>query len=295
MSHPQQRVASDMATDARRQLIAAMPVTERHLTLAGIGTNVLHGGAGTPVILLHGPFGYGAHWLRIVPELAKRHQVIAPDLPGHGGSDAVNAALDIDTVLAWLGELVARTCTSRPALVAHALGGAIAARFACRDGERISRLVLSDTFGLAPFDPQPQFGQALQAFLAGPSRQTHSSLWKQCAFELPELQRQLGSLWTPFEAYNLERSRTPAVMSSVLTMMNLFGVPIPQEDLARIRVPTTLIWGRHDRAVPLQIAEAASARYGWPMTVIESSAADPSIEQPNTFMSALLAGLGEQS
>ena len=119
MATVQQRVADDTAaqSDARRQLIATLPVTERHMELAGIGTTVLQGGSGAPIILLHGPFGYGAHWLRIIPELTKSHRVIAPDLPGHGSSDAIDADLDVERMLAWLGELIEQTCTSSPVLV----------------------------------------------------------------------------------------------------------------------------------------------------------------------------------
>ena len=66
---------------------------------------------------------------------------------------------------------------------------------------------------------------------------------------------------------------------------------IPPADLARIAVPTTLIWGRHDLATPLPIAEAASARYGWPLHVIEDAGDDPPIEQPEAFLNALRVAL----
>ena len=56
--------------------------------------------------------------------------------------------------------------------------------------------------------------------------------------------------------------------------------------------PMPLIWGRHDHARRLSIAEAASARYGWPLQVIENAADDPLIEQPETFVRALRAALG---
>ena len=48
----------------------------------------------------------------------------------------------------------------------------------------------------------------------------------------------------------------------------------------RIAVPTTLVWGRHDLQTPLSVAEAASARYGWPLYVIEGARDDPFFEQP---------------
>ena len=66
------------------------------------------------------------------------------------------------TRVAWLGELIAQTCTEPPALVGYALGGAIAARFAAEHGDAISGLVLDDTLGLTEFDPAPEFGLALE-------------------------------------------------------------------------------------------------------------------------------------
>jgi pimeloyl-ACP methyl ester carboxylesterase len=50
---------------------------------------------------------------------------------------------------------------------------------------------------------------------------------------------------------------------------------------------SAVIWGRHDLATPLRIAEAASARYGWPLHVIEEAADDPTIDQPEAFLRAL--------
>jgi pimeloyl-ACP methyl ester carboxylesterase len=74
--------------------------------------------------------------------------------------------------------------------------------------------------------------------------------------------------------------------------MARFGTPaIPAEVLASIAVPTTLIWGRHDRATPLSVAEEASRRFRWPLEVIEGAADDPALERPDAFLDALRAQL----
>lgn len=57
--------------------------------------------------------------------------------------------------------------------------------------------------------------------------------------------------------------------------------------LAQITVPTTLIWGRHDLQTPVRTAEAAAARYGWPLHVIDDAADDPAHEQPRAFLEVL--------
>ena len=61
------------------------------------------------------------------------------------------------------------------------------------------------------------------------------------------------------------------------------------EGLERIDVPVALVWGRQDLATPLAVAEAAAARYGWPLHVIEDCADDPPIERPEAFVRALAA------
>jgi pimeloyl-ACP methyl ester carboxylesterase len=283
-----------VSEDARERLLAGMPVVERRLQLAGVSTAVLEGGEGPPVVLLHGPGGYAAHWMRIIPGLVSSHRVVAPDLPGHGASEVSHGPLDTDRVRAWLGELIERTCASPPALVGHLIGGAIAARFASVHGDRLSRLVLVDTFGLTPFQPAPEMAQALTRFLAEPTERTHTNLWRHCAFDLDGLLERMGEGWAPFEAYNLDRARTPSVAAALQMLMEQLGMPaIPPAELSRIAVPTTLIWGRHDRATPLASAEAASARYGWPLHVIENANDDPPVEQPEALLRALRAPLGD--
>ena len=276
---------------ARERVLAGLPVTERRLELAGVSTAVLEGGAGPPMVLLHGPGAYGAAWLRVIPDLVTAHRVVAPDLPGQGASTVATGALGVDRVVAWLAELIERTCASPPVLVGHTLGGAIAARFASEDGERLSRLVLVDSLGLTSFEPAPAFGAALMGFLAQPTPETHDDLWQQCSFDLARLRQALGSRSDAMTAYNLELARTPAVAEAGGELMELFAMPaIPPEALGRIAVPTTVIWGRHDLATPLRVAEAACARYGWPLHVIEDAADDPTLDQPEAFLRVLDEG-----
>ena len=221
----------------------------------------------------------------MIPGLVTTHRVVAPDLPGQGASTVAAGELDVDRVVAWLAELVERTCPSPPVLVGHLLGGAIAARFASDHGERLSRLVLVDTFGLAPFEPSPEFGSALMGFLAQPTADTHDGLWQQCSFDLEGLRQALGTRWDAMKTYNLDLANTPAVAETGGKLMELFAMPaIPAEVLGRIAAPTTLIWGRHDLATPVRIAEAASVRHGWPLHVIEDAADDPTIDQPEAFL-----------
>jgi pimeloyl-ACP methyl ester carboxylesterase len=80
--------------DTREQLLAELPVKERRLKLAGVSSAVLEGGDGPPVVLLHGPGEFAALWARVIPDLIATHQVVAPDLPGHGATGLPDDALD---------------------------------------------------------------------------------------------------------------------------------------------------------------------------------------------------------
>jgi pimeloyl-ACP methyl ester carboxylesterase len=276
----------------RQQLLASLPLRERRLQLAGVSTAVLEGGEGPPVVLLHGPMAYAAHWMGVVPGLVEDHSVIVPDLPGHGASEAGEGVLDAPRTLAWLGALIERTCAAPPVLVGQLLGGAIALRFAVEDGARIQGLVLIDTFALAPLQPAPELQQALMQFQSLPNERNHDALWRYCAHDLDGLRRRMGARWQPFAAYNLERSCAPGVQAAVNALMQAFGLAaIPPADLASITPPTTLIWGRHDLATPLAVAEAASRRYGWPLDVIENANDDPAVEQPEAVLRSLRSAL----
>jgi pimeloyl-ACP methyl ester carboxylesterase len=278
--------------EAREQLLTGLAVSERRVTLAGVSTAVLEGGDGPPMVLLHGPGEFGAKWMRVIPELVKTHRVVAPDLPGHGASGVDGGHLDGDRMAAWLGELIERTCPTRPQLVGHVLGGAIAARFAIDQGDRLRGLVLVDTLGLSRFRPAPKFALTLVAFQARPTTRTYHRFMRQCSFDLDGLREQMGERWEPFVSYNVDLATAPSTKAAG-RMFRALGVPrIPEEDLAGIAVPTTLIWGRHDRALRLPIAEAASARYGWPLHVIEDCADDPPRDQPEAFLAALRPASG---
>ena len=270
----------------RELLIESLPVTERRLSLNGVATAVLEGGSGSPIILLHGPGGYGAQWIHAIPALAATHRVIAPDLPGHGASAFFEGPPTPGLVNDWLDDLIECTCSKPPVLVGHTLGGAIAMHFAAAAGRPLAALVLVDTLGLAAFQPAPAFGTALEAFLRAPTGATHDGLWSQCVFDLEGVRRRLGEQWQWIRAYNLAGMQAGA--SALMDWMEQFGVPeVPSAVLERIRTPTMLIWGRHDRATPLRVAEAARQKHGWRLEVIEAAADDPTIEQPEAFLGAL--------
>jgi pimeloyl-ACP methyl ester carboxylesterase len=296
MSLPQvldEQARFDAVDSARERLLAGIPVVERTLQLAGVSTALLEGGNGPPVILLHEQGEFAARWLRVIPELVKTRRVIAPDLPGHGSSRITAGRLNADLVLAWLGELIERTCPSPPVLVGHMLGGAIAARFAVAHSDRLSQLVLVDSFGIGPFRPKITFVLALIRYIVRPTERSFRGLLRHCTVDPDGLRARMGERWEHYQAYVLDRARTPSVQAAIRGLMGTVGVPaIPPADLERIAVPTTLIWGRHDPVMRRRTAERASTQHGWPLHVIDNAADDAPMEQPEVFLGVLRNVLG---
>jgi pimeloyl-ACP methyl ester carboxylesterase len=275
----------------RAQLLESAPVTELRMELAGFATAVLEAGAGPPMVLLHGPGAHAAAWLPAISGLGATYRVVAPDLPGHGAttvSAEADPPLDVTRVLAWLDALIDRTCATPPVLVGQLIGGAIAARYAAEHPDRVEALMLVVPFGLAPFAPTPAFGSVLTSYLTDPTVQSHDALWQMCVHDLGDVRSQLGERWNALRAYNVALARTPAVAGALQTLLGLFAMPaVPDEVLAGITVPTTLVWGRDDVIVPVSVGEDAAARYGWRIRVLDNTGNEPAIEDPDAFVKAV--------
>jgi pimeloyl-ACP methyl ester carboxylesterase len=275
---------------ARDRLLAGVPAARHRVGLAGISTAVLVAGDGPPLVMLHGPGEFAERWTRVIPGLAANHRVIAPDLPGHGGSTDGTGPLDTDRVFDWLDALIDEMCPTPPVLVGHILGGALAARYAASRPDRLAGIVLVDSLGLAKFRPQPRFALSLIGFMARPSDRSHHRFMGQCLADREAVSEAMGDRWDALREYSLDRARDDSVKTAMKFFMSELGVPkIDEQELADLSVPVTLIWGRLDRANKVRVGVAASERFGWPLHIIEGAADDPPMERPEEFVTAVLA------
>ena len=107
------------------------------------------GGAGKPVMLvLHGLLGSSRNWQTTGRDLAEHFHVIALDARNHGRSphsDEMSVELMADDVLAWMDA----NDIAKATLVGHSMGGRTAMLIACRQPERVERLIVVD---VAPKD-----------------------------------------------------------------------------------------------------------------------------------------------
>src|SRR5215469_858403 len=100
-------------------------------------------GAGRPLILLHGGLGSGEMFGPILPALSEHHEVIAPDLQGHGRTADIDRPLDIALMADDIAALIGHLGLDRPDVVGYSLGGGVALQTAVKYPAMVRRLVVA--------------------------------------------------------------------------------------------------------------------------------------------------------
>jgi 2-hydroxymuconate-semialdehyde hydrolase len=274
----------------REQMLAGVAVEQRMLDVDGISTSVLEAGDGDPLVLLHGGIECGGiMWSPVIDALSQHHRVIVPDAPGLGESPPMER-LDAPSFAKWLTRLLdvsGTTGTDAPTIVAHSLIGSLAARFAATHGERLGQLVVSAAPGVGPYRMPIGLRYAAVRFAIRPSPANAERFDRFALLDLDATKRRDPEWFAAFDRYTRSRASVRSVKRTMNQLISAQTKPIPESDLARIRVPTTLLWGRHDRMVPLRIGEIASERYEWPLHVVDGAAHAPHVEQPERFVDTL--------
>jgi pimeloyl-ACP methyl ester carboxylesterase len=98
-------------------------------------------GAGRPLVLLHGGLGSGEMFGPILPALCERHQVIAPDLQGHGRTADIDRPLDVRLMADDIAALIDHLGLQAPDVMGFSLGGGVALLTAIKYPSRVRRLV----------------------------------------------------------------------------------------------------------------------------------------------------------
>jgi pimeloyl-ACP methyl ester carboxylesterase len=116
----------------------------RAVHAGGIDTFYLEAGRvdGPPVVLVHGLGATNASMLPLIPGLARDYRVLAPDLPGHGGSEATGSAHAARFLGDWLSAFLRETCGGPAVLVGNSLGGRTALEAALNSPAEVRGLVL---------------------------------------------------------------------------------------------------------------------------------------------------------
>lgn len=123
-----------------------MPVIEHHTAqLADVRLHYLIAGSGPALVLLHGWPQSSHEWRHLIPTLAQRYRVIAPDLRGLGDSSRPVGGYDKMTVAGDVRSLLRDELgITQAAVVGHDWGGAVAYALAAQDRALVTQLAILD-------------------------------------------------------------------------------------------------------------------------------------------------------
>ncbi len=125
-----------------------MRVQETSVVVHGHSRAFTIAGSGPPLLLLHGIGSNRFTWRPVLPALARKFTVIAPDLLGHGESAKPRADYSIGGFANGMRDLLGVLGMERATVVGHSFGGGVAMQFAYQFPERTDRVVLEASGGL---------------------------------------------------------------------------------------------------------------------------------------------------
>src|SRR5213078_3113808 len=203
----------------------------REVTLHGHRLSYRAGGSGPLLVLIHGITASAATWDEVLPWLAERHTVVAPDLLGHGRSAKPRGDYSLGAYANGIRDLLEVLGHPRATIVGHSLGGGIALQFAYQYPERCERLVLVSSGGLG--------------------REVHAGL--RAAPDLEEIWRGYASLG--------DADCRQAFVHTLRTIIDPSGQRVNATDRLYLaaELPTMVVWGERDRVIPVTHARAAHA------------------------------------
>src|ERR1700737_1523279 len=125
---------------------AAEPVTAHDAEVQGVKLHYVTSGHGAPLLLLHGYAETSLMWRPLMPSLAERFTVIAPDLPGIGDSAIPADGLDMKAAAVRIHALMSSLGFQRAEVVGHDIGLMVAYAYAAMYPAETAKLVVMDAF-----------------------------------------------------------------------------------------------------------------------------------------------------
>jgi pimeloyl-ACP methyl ester carboxylesterase len=247
-------------------------------------------GDGEPLVLIHGAGTSGAIWKRAIPSLATGRRVLAPDVPGYGGSPPAGTGFVLEDVTDRLADGLHRAGVPAPYdVVGHSLGGGIAILLAARHPERVRRLVLVAPAGIAAL---PRSVAAVLGAVAAP----YALARRRMASPLADspLVRRLALAGVARDGARVppEHARAALASSEGATRLGPGLASVAAADLrpalAGLRGPLGLVWGKHDPVVPpSRIDLIRQLHPDVVVGLVPDTAHAPMLERPDAFCLAL--------
>ena len=247
-------------------------------------------GRGDALVLVHGAGTSGAIWRRTMPALAQRRRVVAPDLPGYGGSPPAGPGFALEEVTDRVAAGLEEARVASPYdLVGHSMGGAIAILLAARHPERVRRLVLVAPAGLAAL---PRAAASLLGAVAAPFAVARRTLATPLAGSALVRRLALAGVARDGARVPAEHARAVLASSAGATRIGPGLASAATADLraalAGVRAPLGLVWGEHDAVIPpRRIDVIRRDRPDVQLRIVPDTAHAPMLERPEAFCAAL--------
>ena len=215
--------------------------------------------------------GAASNCVELAPLLARRHRILVPDLPGHGGSAPLPVAPNLDVFADRVALLGERVDAVPAAVVGHSLGALVALRLALRHPSAASAVVLAGAAGISSTSRRAEKALALTSFVQ-PGR-----------LLAPHRERIARSAWLRYVAFGYWGASDPPALSRAATEGFLSGPALhtdtasaakalvrddPRSELAAIGRPVLVLWGARDRQTPIGDAFEFARRLRAPLRTI---------------------------
>ena len=253
--------------------------TEEFVEVAGARTQILKGGSGAPLLVLHGSGG-NPGWMPYHQAFSQHFTVYSPSHPGYDKSDRpVWVSTITDVAHFYLGFMRALGLDEQVSLIGFSMGGWIAAEIAAMCPPKLKGLVLVDAVGV-----RPHVGEIAELLMVSPQQ-----VQKRAYYDI--------SLAPDLEAVPPEQEAVQwhnREMASRLCWKPYMHNPSLPEYLKLVRVPSLIVWGRQDGIVPLNCGEIYhDVLEGSTLHVIDRCGHSPQIEKPQEFQDVTLDFLGQ--
>jgi pimeloyl-ACP methyl ester carboxylesterase len=255
------------------------------------------GGEGPVLVLVHGMAGSASAWKRVLPTLARRFTVVAPDLLGHGSSAKPRSEYSVSGHANVLRDLLAALGHERASLVGQSFGGGVVMQMAYQYPEHCERLVLVSSGGLGREVSAllralslPGAEHVFPLFCSRPLRDAGQRVvdWLDRIGLRPSPSAE--EAWRSYSSL-AERDARRAFFRTLQSVIDAGGQSVSARDRLYLasQVPTLIVWGRDDSLIPVSHAIAAhEAIPGSRLELFDRVGHFPHCEAPERFVEVLL-------
>ena len=275
---------------------ASVDTSVQYRTIHGHRRAFRLGGDGPVLLLLHGIGDSSEAWVPLMPALAERYTVLAPDLLGHGHSDKPRADYSAAVYANGMRDLLDVLGFERATIVGHSLGGGVAAQIVYQYPQRCERLVLIAPGGVGPeVMPLLRFLAAPYAELVLPPLRLPGA--HQVARVVASVLRRTGAnLGRDADELlrvldGLPRSESQFAFTRTLrSVVDRRGQIVTMLDRAYLAdgTPLLIIWGDRDGVIPLEHAARLHDEWeGSRLEIFEGAGHFPHHHDPERFLAVL--------